>query len=226
MVRCEEFYEKWKRDPNWCRKCATSVWYINRYIELTESYPQLRQLSESALRPLLKKGLGDHRKVVAYMLNKEAEKGTELTPKLVKEFIRRYGPFTIVKKEAQIEEIPRVEKRVLEAERLWKERMAPPISRMEEAVAALLQKSGIGFLMSERIPVAWACPDFTIVKGAKTICVYLDGPPHAGREEKDAQTRGLLSRRGVTILEFRYGAYSQTQAEWIAQEIIRYVRGV
>jgi len=40
MVRCEEFYEKWKRDPNWCRKCATSVWYINRYIELTESYPQ------------------------------------------------------------------------------------------------------------------------------------------------------------------------------------------
>jgi len=226
MVRCEEFYEKWKRDPNWCRKCASSVWWINRYIDLTERYPRLKQLSESALRPLLEKRLGDHQKVVAYMLSKEAEKGIELTPKLVKEFIRRYGPFTIVKKEARIEEIPRVEKRVLEAERPWKQRMAPPISRMEEAVAALLQKSGIRFLMSERIPVAWACPDFTIVKGAKTICVYLDGPPHAGREEKDAQTRGLLSRRGVTILEFRYGGYSQTQAELIAQDIIRYVRGV
>jgi len=68
MVRCEQFYEKWKRDPNWCMKCASSVWRINQYIEITDRWQKLKKLPERNLRPLFSKKLGDHQKVVAYIL--------------------------------------------------------------------------------------------------------------------------------------------------------------
>ncbi len=34
MARCEAFYERWKKDPNWCEKSPESVRQIDHYIEM------------------------------------------------------------------------------------------------------------------------------------------------------------------------------------------------
>ena len=34
-MRCQEFYERWTTDPNWCERCKSSVSNINKYIAIT-----------------------------------------------------------------------------------------------------------------------------------------------------------------------------------------------
>jgi hypothetical protein len=36
MVRCAEFYERWKKDPNWCEKSKGSVSKIDAYLKVCE----------------------------------------------------------------------------------------------------------------------------------------------------------------------------------------------
>jgi len=36
MVRCADFYEKWKKDPNWCEKSPKAVEQIDHYLSLVE----------------------------------------------------------------------------------------------------------------------------------------------------------------------------------------------
>ena len=36
MVRCADFYEKWKRDPNWCEKSPKAVEQIDHYLALCD----------------------------------------------------------------------------------------------------------------------------------------------------------------------------------------------
>jgi len=90
LVRCEEFYEKWKRDPNWCKKCPTAVFYIDRYIELTQRYPSLRKISEGAARPLLSIPLEDKDfPTIATIITYEHDMGKKVTADLVKEIIQK-----------------------------------------------------------------------------------------------------------------------------------------
>ena len=59
-MRCEEYYEKWKKDPNWCEKCQSAVSRINNYFDLageleSKGIPKETTfvgLSEGAARPL------------------------------------------------------------------------------------------------------------------------------------------------------------------------------
>lgn len=62
MTRCEEFYEKWSEDPNWCEKCKRQVDYINNYlgfVDLCEDEYDIDRtmvqscFSERASRPLI-----------------------------------------------------------------------------------------------------------------------------------------------------------------------------
>jgi len=92
LVRCEEYYEKWKRDPNWCEKCPTAVYYIDKYIELTEKFPALKNLSERAVRPLVSIPLEDKdlptiADTIAYQINESPLK--RVTHKDVEEIIRK-----------------------------------------------------------------------------------------------------------------------------------------
>ena len=41
MVRCADFYEKWKKDPNWCQKSPQTVRLIDFYLELVDSLEQV-----------------------------------------------------------------------------------------------------------------------------------------------------------------------------------------
>lgn len=36
MTRCEEFYEKWRRYPNWCEKTKGAISQINAYIKVVD----------------------------------------------------------------------------------------------------------------------------------------------------------------------------------------------
>jgi hypothetical protein len=85
MTRCKEFYEKWKNNPNWCQKCPTSVFRINRYIELTEQYPFLSQFTERALRPLIEKSVphGELENIVQ-QIKRELEQGNKLNEESIK----------------------------------------------------------------------------------------------------------------------------------------------
>jgi len=106
MVRCEEFYEKWKRDPNWCLKSPAAVSRINRYIDLTERCPALRALPEGALRPLLGKKSAPIRQKVIHEVNKRIQEGKKVDAHILKNIIRQqYAILPIGKKEAQIGEI-------------------------------------------------------------------------------------------------------------------------
>ena len=54
MTRCNDFYIKWQKDPNWCEKDVDAVDRINRYIEICEKFPPLGGLPEASVRPLFK----------------------------------------------------------------------------------------------------------------------------------------------------------------------------
>lgn len=88
MTRCEEFYEKWKRDPNWCNKCETSVFRINKYIELVEAYPFLKKVSERALRPLIERSIphGELEKIIN-TIEQRLKKRQRVTTKVVQQLI-------------------------------------------------------------------------------------------------------------------------------------------
>jgi len=88
MTRCEEFYEKWKRDPNWCNKCKTSVFRINKYIELVDAHPLLRKVSERALRPLTESSVphGELERIIGE-IEQRLQKKQRVTTDVVQELI-------------------------------------------------------------------------------------------------------------------------------------------
>jgi hypothetical protein len=40
-VRCSEFYDKWRRDPNWCEKSPDTVKLISQYLGLLDEMAAL-----------------------------------------------------------------------------------------------------------------------------------------------------------------------------------------
>ena len=61
MVRCEEFYERWKEDPNWCKKAKSAVNDINSHLGLVDlcekefgidTASAMADFSERAARPI------------------------------------------------------------------------------------------------------------------------------------------------------------------------------
>jgi len=220
MTRCEEFYEKWKRDPNWCDKCPTEVFRINKYIESLDMFPSLKQVSASALRLILEKKLDiNTRKELLKKVADQVEAGKEVH---VTDVVTLMTQFPKGNKEAQIGEIPKVEQRIIHAA-TWKETMHPTISRMDEEVYNALCNARVPSLFQERIPVKWVTPDILIQSRSKNIAVFLDGPVHEGHEDRDRENRQLLAQRDITVLEYKYDEYSLAQRDQIVNEILSYL---
>lgn len=90
MTRCEEFYEKWKRDPNWCGKCRTEAYRINKYIEVTEKFPVLKRLSATRLRPVLDNRLRDDTKLdLLLILTKRIEQGEQISKAEIESMVQQ-----------------------------------------------------------------------------------------------------------------------------------------
>lgn len=90
MTRCEEFYEKWKRDPNWCEKSPVAVSRINRYITVTEVYPIFKNFSERSLRPLLGKNFAEHLDEAARILDRIYDKKGVVTREDLKTTLQKF----------------------------------------------------------------------------------------------------------------------------------------
>jgi len=232
MVRCEEFYQKWRRDPNWCEKCSTSVWYINRYIDLTREYPWLKELSERALRPLFTKKLAGYRYKVAEEIKKLLEE-RERDPKTgkLKKPITSKEVFTMVKKvlgeEVKGPKPPKPEVKVTEIPETWEfreSRMHPPVSRMDEAVMIELGRLGIPFEFQKEFCVQSTIPDIYLPQ--RRTAIYLDYEGiHVKREERDEMLRGLLSKRyGIRVVSIPYKKFSQSELRRVVEEIKKEVK--
>lgn len=61
MTRCVEFYERWSRDPNWCKKAAVTVREIDRYLGFIDELEGrgvdrsdgISSISADAARPII-----------------------------------------------------------------------------------------------------------------------------------------------------------------------------
>lgn len=222
MTRCEEFYEKWKRDPNWCGKCETEVWRINRYIETLDAHPSLRDISAGALRPILEKKLDiDTREKLLEKVENEVKQGKQMR---IADIVNLMTEFPIGKKEPQIEEIPKIETQIIKAQ-TWKETMTTPISKMDEAVYGKLQENGVYGQFQEVICIKHVRPDILIHAPNKTVAIFLDGAEvHEGREDRDLANRELLAKRGVDVISLRYEGYSDEARDSIVQQIIEKIK--
>lgn len=217
MTRCDEFYQKWRQDPNWCDKCRTEVYRINKYIETLDAFPTLKEVSAGALRPILDKKMDTEtrNKLLGEVERKVKSEGNVTSTDV--QILMSQSPF--VNKEAQNKPLS-VEKQIIHAA-TWKETMQPKISRMDEAVFDSLVSKGVGALFQESIPIVVVTPDILIRKGNKNYAVFLDGAQvHAGREDRDQQWRDLLSQRGYEVISIKYEAYSETNRDKIVQEIM------
>ena len=109
MGRCEEFYNRWRTDPNWCEKSPSSVSQIDQYIKLldrlkNDGVPEkfaIANFTEGAARPLLllknpevkDKAIG---RIEAELKKKEAriqkngEERTKITYNDVKDIINEF----------------------------------------------------------------------------------------------------------------------------------------
>jgi len=114
-----------------------------------------------------------------------------------------------------------VEKRILEPcgkPETYKERMGVSVSRMSEAVFETLQQEGIPVMMEQEFCVLATKPDLYFP--AHDLAVYLDGPPHLKREERDVELRRLLQKRyGFRILELSYETFTNKALNQILSTI-------
>jgi len=215
MTRCEEFYEKWKRDPNWCEKSRAEVYRINKYIETLDAYPGLEKVTATALRPILDRKMDEEtKKKLLSTIETQAKSGVPVTSSDIEILV---GASTKVDKEPQIK--ARLEQQIIHAT-TWKETMSPKISKMDEAVFDSLVQKGVGALFQESVCVKMLIPDIVVKKGSKNYAVFRDGPVHEGREDRDEANRQLLARQGFEVISIPYDGYSNETRDSIVQQII------
>ena len=98
-------------------------------------------------------------------------------------------------------------------------RMQPAVSRMDEAVYIELQRLGVGCEFQREFCVQTTTPDIYIPK--KRVAIYLDGPVHKGREDRDEALRELLAKRyDIKVLSIPYKRFSKKELKRIVNEIL------
>lgn len=106
--------------------------------------------------------------------------------------------------------------------------MTPAISKMDEAVYEALMKNealadaGWTFEFQKRYCIKEVRSDVTATKGSAEKPLFIDGPVHVGREDRDEANRELLARRlGIPeVYAFDYqGEYSDEKRDEIVAKI-------
>lgn len=120
------------------------------------------------------------------------------------------------------EEKPKIETRRYEAEGKWQKfqaRPTPEISTMEQAIQHELYARGFFFETQKEIPIRTVIPDLWF-DSDPPLAVFLDGPVHQGREDRDEELRDLLRRRGVKVLSIAYTTPSQKAVEEAVKQVM------
>lgn len=93
MTRCREFYDKVKKEGNFCGMSETSLNEVTSYIELINERPAFAGFSEGALRPLIREQNEELKKTIMdniLELNTEDRLAKYGTEKKMKEALKRY----------------------------------------------------------------------------------------------------------------------------------------
>ena len=99
-----------------------------------------------------------------------------------------------------------------------KAQMQPQHSQMELAVLEKLNALGVPVETDVPFCLQRTIPDFYFP--TKNVAVYLDGPVHKGREDRDENQRELLARLyGITVVSISYERHSVQETERIIREI-------
>jgi very-short-patch-repair endonuclease/predicted transcriptional regulator len=100
-----------------------------------------------------------------------------------------------------------------------KAQMSPQHSKMEEAILQKLDEAGIRPVVTDRsFCLASTTPDFYFP--TLNLAVYLDGPVHEGKEDRDEELTDLLEKRHqVRVCRIKYSAMSDKEQTRILQEI-------
>ena len=126
------------------------------------------------------------------------------------------------------EEKPKIEVQIKKPELdTWatrKARMSPPISEMEQTVQNMLQSKGYFFEAQKEVPIRTVIPDLWF-EGNPPLSVFLDGPVHEGREDRDEELRDLLRKRGVKVLSIRYERPTKEAVEEAVKQILEILEG-
>lgn len=97
--------------------------------------------------------------------------------------------------------------------------MSLQTSKMEEAVLVKLQEKGLHPEVQKKFCLRSTRPDYYFPK--LNLAIYLDGPVHKGREDRDEAIRQLLQRRtGVKPVGIAYEGTSQTAIDEIVNRIV------
>jgi ParB/RepB/Spo0J family partition protein len=93
-----------------------------------------------------------------------------------------------------------------------KAQMSPQHSSMEQAILARLSGKALNVMTDFEFCLQKTTPDFWFPD--KRIAVYVDGPVHVGREDRDEALRELLRKRhGVNVVTVAYVADTETERE-------------
>jgi very-short-patch-repair endonuclease len=98
--------------------------------------------------------------------------------------------------------------------------MSPQISKMEEDISLLLQEKGVhGVVQQREFCLLSTRPDFYFPQ--KNLAVYIDGPVHEGKEDRDQSLRDLLTKRhGVRVLSLPFHGEGKAEKDGIVKAIM------
>jgi very-short-patch-repair endonuclease len=101
--------------------------------------------------------------------------------------------------------------------------MSPQHSSMEMAVLQRLNGKGVQVMTDFEFCLQKTTPDFWFPD--KRTAVYLDGPVHQGREDRDELLRELLRKRhGVNVVSIPYVADTETERERVFGVVMEAVK--
>jgi len=96
--------------------------------------------------------------------------------------------------------------------------MQPQKSKFELAVIQDLQSEGVALETDREFCLMKTKPDGYNTK--KNVAIYIDGPPHEGKEERDDRIRGLLAKRhGCHVLTVKFAHDNMKERETAKQKI-------
>ena len=117
---------------------------------------------------------------------------------------------------------PKVTTAIIKPKETWEHRravMTPQVSKMEEAVLVKLEQKGLHPEVQKEFCLRSTRPDYYFPQ--QNLAIFLDGPVHKGREDRDEAIRELLQRRcGVTPLGIAYEGTSQAELDEIVNKIV------
>lgn len=146
--------------------------------------------------------------------------------------LKQIEPYLIVKRDvakeilgSAKESVPqtKVEVHEYKPKETWEHRkavMSPPVSKMEELVLVKLAAKGRTPETQKAICIRYVRPDFYYETPRGPLAIFIDGPVHRGREDRDESLRQELVKRGVQVLSFPYESPSESLADAVADKIL------